>query len=90
MHAIGICTQNDRNLANLDFQARPYQRGAAAECSSVVFKEEENACARNAPESLDDDEIATDGLDDPTDGDYHPEPQATIEEINDKPLNNDL
>ena len=72
-----------------DFQAGPYQRGAAVECSSVVFKEE-NAYARNAPESSDDDdEKATDGLD-LNDGDYHPEPQATIEEINDEPLHDDL
>ena len=74
-----------------DFQAGPYQRGAAVECSSVVFREEENAYARIAPESSDDeDEKATDGLDDPRDEDYHPEPQATVEEINDEALNDDL
>ena len=75
-----------------DFQAGPYQRGAAVECSSVVFKEEENAYARNASSSgsPDDDENVTDGLDDPSDEDYHPEPQATVEEINDEALNDDL
>ena len=55
-----------------------------------MFKEEENAYTRNASssESPDEDENATDALD-PSDGAYHPEP-ATVDEINDEALNDDL
>ena len=79
-----------------DFQAGPYQRGAAIECSSVVFKEDENAYARNIATSPDSDEDISefDELKDPNDRDYHPfesdYPPTIIEEINNEPLNDDL
>ena len=87
-----------------DFQAGPYQRGAAIKCSSVVFKEDENAYTRNiaTSDSLDSDSdedlSGIDELEDPNNGDYHPfksdnlnsGPQATVDEINDKALNDDL
>ena len=87
-----------------DFQAGPYQRGAAIECSSVVFKEDQNAYTRNIATSdsldsnSDEDLSGFDELEDPNDGDYHPfksdnlnsGPQATVDEINDEALNDDL
>ena len=70
MHAIGICTQGDQNLANLGLPSWSLSKSSGF------------------PDY--DDENATGGLDDPSDEDYHLEPQATVEEINHEVLNDDL
>ena len=77
------------------FKGGPRGQGAAVECSSVVFKENENAYTVDLSEDIEASEspfkdIENKGLEDSNQPGPGPEVDTEIDIINDKALNEDL